>query len=404
MKFRYQARTKEGLVQIGTVEAPSRQRAAALLQEQGLYITSLFIQEEGSLFSKDLFSLRGAKRKELVNFTRQLSLMVKSGVGLVEGLRSIALQAERESLRRTFLNVADDVEGGMYFSDALAKHPKLFTAFYINMIKSGEASGKLSESLKYLADNLEREYRLLLKIKSGMTYPGVIFFTFAIVGLLMLFFVLPDFSKAIKDMNLKLPSITNVILSFGDVLRSWWWLFLILLAVLVIGIWRYFKTSEGKIVWDKLSLQIPILGKLIQKISLVRFSENLSTLIFAGLPITQALEVVSGVMTNKVYKDIVIAARDGVRRGETISSILERYPKSIPPMVVQMAKVGEKTGRLDESLLKISDFYQVEINSTLDSLVSIIEPIMILIMGGVIVVLMLSIFLPIYKNVGNFSM
>ncbi len=403
MKFKYQARTKEGLVQVGTIEASSRQRAVALLQEQGVYITSLFVEEKRPFYTKELAFFGGAKRRELVNFTRQLSLMVKSGVSLVEGLRSIAIQTDKQIFREVVFKIADEVEGGIYFSDALSKFPKIFSSFYINMIKSGEASGKLSESLKYLADNLEKEYKLILKIKGGMTYPAVIFIAFVLIGLAMLFFVLPNFSQSVKDLNVQLPKITTSILNFGQTLKDWWWLGMIIIIFLIVGTWRYLKTSEGKIVWDKISLKIPVIGNMIKKINLVRFSENLSTLIYAGLPITQALEVVAGVVTNRIYKDIVLHTRDGVRRGESISSVLEQYPKSVPSVVTQMAKVGEKTGRLDESLLKISEFYQMEINNSVDGLVSIIEPVLILVLGGLIVVLMLSVFLPIYKNIGSFS-
>jgi type IV pilus assembly protein PilC len=403
MKFQYQARTKEGLVQGGVIEASSRQRAVVLLQNQGLYITSLAIEDKKPFYVKELVFSGGAKRKELVNFTRQLSLMVKSGVSIVEGLRSIAIQSDKQIFRDTIFKIADEVEGGTYLSETLSKFPKIFSSFFVNMVKSGEASGKLAESLEYLADNLDKEYKLVLKIKGGMTYPAVIFVAFTLIGLAMLFFVLPTFSQSIEGMNVKLPSITMSILSFGNTLRTWWWLFLMVILVFIIGIWRYIKTAEGKIAWDKIALKLPIFGSLIKKINVVRFSENLSTLIFAGLPITQALEVVSGVVTNKVYKDIVLHARDGVRRGESISSVLEQYPKSIPAVVTQMAKVGEKTGRLDESLLKISEFYEAEINVTIDSLVSIIEPILILFMGGLVVILMLSVFLPIYKNIGSFS-
>jgi type IV pilus assembly protein PilC len=403
MKFQYQARTKEGLVQVGSIEASSRQRAAVLLQQQGLYITALVTEEKRAIYARELTFSKGAKRKELVNFTRQLSLMVKSGVSLVEGLRSIAVQSEKQIFRDTIFKIADEVEGGTYLSEALSKFPKIFSSFFVNMVKSGEASGKLADSLKYLADNLEKEYRLVAKVKGGMTYPAVIFVAFALIGLSMLFFILPSFSQSIKEMNIKLPKITVSILSLGDVLKTWWWLILVVLVVLVIGIWRYLKSTEGKMVWDRIATRLPIFGNLVRKINIVRFSENLSTLIFAGLPITQALEVVSGVVTNKIYRDIVLHTRDGVRRGEAISSVLEQYPKSIPAMLVQMTRVGEKTGRLDESLLKVSEFYEAEINTSIDSLVSIIEPILILFMGGLIVVLMLSVFLPIYKSIGSIS-
>ena len=404
MKFRYQARTKEGLVQIGVVEASSRKKAVSLLQDQNLYVTALDPETTKPFYHREIGVLSGINRKDVLSITRQLSLMIKSGVSLVEGLRAIALQTDKDKFREIILRVADDVEGGIYFSDALAKFPRAFSVFYVNMIKAGEASGKLAESLNYLADNLEREYTLLIKIKSGMTYPALVLLAFGVIGLLMLFFVLPSFSETIEDLNVKLPAITMAIISFGNFLKIYWWLVLSILIILAIALWRYLKTKEGREFWNEFSLKIPIIGGILRKIYIVRFTENLSTLIFAGLPITQALEVVSGLMTNKVYSDILNETKNGVRRGETISTVLERYPKSMPPTVVQMIKVGEKAGRLDESLLKISDFYRIELNTSVDRLISIIEPVLIVVLGGLIAGLMLSIFLPVYSNIGNFTL
>jgi type IV pilus assembly protein PilC len=403
MKFKYQARTKEGLIQVGIVDAPSRRRAVALLQEQGLYVTFLEAEERKPFYIREIKLFGGVKKKDVLSFSRQLSLMLKSGVSLVEALRAIALQSEKANFREMILKIADDVEGGTYFSDALSKFPKVFSSFFINMIKSGEASGKLADSLVYLADNLEREYTLFMKIRSGMTYPAFILLSFVGVGALMLFFVLPSFTETIKAIGLELPPITMAVISTGEFLRHWWWLVLLFLLLLGVLFWRYAKTKEGKIFLDRVFLKIPVIGNLFRKIYIVRFVENLSTLIFAGLPITQALEVVSGIIANKTYRDIIIEARDGVRRGEPMSAVLEKYPKSIPSMVVQMIKVGEKTGRLDESLLKIAEFYRTEINSTIEGLISIIEPVMIAILGALVAGLMLSIFLPVYRNIGAFS-
>lgn len=401
MRFKYQARTKEGLIQIGIVEAPSRQRAAALLQERGLYITYLEAEEKKPFYARELGIFARPTKKDVVYFSRQLSLMLKSGISLVEALRSIALQTEKARFREIVLKIADDVEGGTYFSDALSKFPDVFSEFFVNMIKSGEASGKLAETLTYLADNLEKEYLLLSKVKSGMTYPAFVFVIFILVGLVMFFFVLPRFSEAVEGLNIQLPAITRAIISVGVFFQSWWWLILIVLLFTIFGIWRYLKTKEGKEFVSNLSLKLPVIGKIAKKIYITRFCENLATLIFAGLPITQALEVVSGVITNKKYKDIVIEAKEGVRRGETISAVLERYPKSIPAMVVQMVRVGEKSGRLEEALKKVADFYRKEIESAIEGLVSIIEPIMIIILGAVVGGLMLGIFLPIYKSLGT---
>jgi type IV pilus assembly protein PilC len=403
MKFKYQARTKEGLIQLGIIEAPSRQRAVSLLQERGLYVTYLELEEKKPFYARELGLITKPTRKDLLHFARHLSLMLRSGIGLVEALRSIALQTEKSRFREMILKIADDVEGGVYFSDALSKFPDIFSAFFVNMIKSGEASGKLADSLAYLANNLEKEYTLMTKIKSGMTYPIFVLFVFVIVGMVMFFVVLPRFAEAVESLNVKLPAITMAIISVGVFLRSWWWLVFLLTLFLVFGIWRYIKTREGKELLSNLALRLPLLGKIVQKIYIARFCENLSTLIFAGLPITQALEVTSGIITNKKYHDIVVETREGVRRGESISTVLERYPKSIPSMVVQMVRVGEKSGRLDESLKQISEFYRTEIDAAIEGLISIIEPIMIIVLGIIVGGLMLGVFLPIYKNIGTFA-
>ena len=401
MRFKYQARTKEGLIQIGIIEASSRQRAATLLQERGLYITYLEREERKPFYARELGIFTRPTKKDVLYFSRHLALMLKSGIGLVEALRSIALQTEKARFREIVLKIADDVEGGTYFSDALSKFPGVFSDFFVNMIKSGEASGKLADTLTYLADNLEKEYLLLTKIKSGMTYPAFVLVVFVLVGLVIFFVVLPRFAEAVENLNVSLPAVTRAIISAGVFLQGWWWLFLITLLFIIFGVWRYLKTKEGKELLSNFSLRLPIIGKIAKKIYITRFCENLATLIFAGLPITQALEVVSGVITNRKYKNIVIETKEGVRRGETISVVLERYPKSIPSMVVQMIRVGEKSGRLDEALKKVAEFYRVEIDSAIEGLVSIIEPLMIIVLGTVVGGLMLGIFLPIYKSLGS---
>ena len=403
MRFKYQARTKEGLIQIGIIAAPNRQRAATLLQERGLYITYLGAEEKKPFYARELGFLTRPTKKNVLYFSRHLALMLKSGIGLVEALRSIALQAEKTRFREVVLKIADDVEAGTYFSDALSKFPEVFSDFFVNMIKSGEASGKLADSLTYLADNLEKEYILLTKIKNGMTYPALVLVVFVLVGILMFFVVLPRFSEAMENLEIPLPAATRAIIKTGVILQTWWWLVLTSILFIIFGIWGYLSTKEGKEFLSNLSLKLPIIGKIAQKIYITRFCENLSTLIFAGLPITQALEVTSGVVTNKKYKKIVEETKEGVRRGETISAVLERYPKSIPAMVVQMVRVGEKSGRLDEALKKIGEFYRTEIDAAIEGLVSIIEPIMIIVLGLIVGGLMLGIFLPIYQNIGAFG-
>lgn len=388
---------------MGVIDAPSRQRAVSLLQEQDLYITFLEPEERRPFYARELNVFNRVGKKDIMNFSRQLSLMIKSGIGLVDALRTIALQSEKQKAREVILKVADDVEGGMYFSDALARFPKIFSSFFINMIKSGEASGKLSDTLKYLSENLEREYNLYLKIRMGMMYPAFVLVVFAVIGILMLFFVFPSFTETIASLEVQLPKITMLVISFGNFLQKFWWMIALFLSFIVSGLVFYVKTPEGKKYWNKITLNFPVIGGIMRKIYTIRIAENLSTLIFAGLPITQSLDVVSGIISNQTYQNIIMDARDSVRKGDSLSNILAKYPKSMAPTVVQMVKVGERTGRLNEALTKIADFYRAEVYSSIDGLISVIEPIMIIIVGGLIAGLVLSIFLPLYKNLSTIA-
>jgi len=403
MQFNYQTRTKEGLVQIGIIEASSKKEAVALLQQEGLYVTYLEKAESESFYFRQIEFFTKARRKDIMMFCRELSLMLKSGVGLVESLKSLALQTTKDKFRNQILKIAADVEGGVYFSEALAKFPKVFSNFFINMIKSGEASGKLSESLSYLALHLEREYNLINKIKSGMTYPVFVLLVFVGIGAMGIFIVLPSFNETLNSLQVEIPLITKIVLGIGDFVRVWWWTILLGLAAITIFFWCYIKTEEGKDLVGRTSLKIPLIGSLVKKIQLTRFTENLSTLILAGLPITQALEIVSKVTGNKVYQRIILEAQEGVRRGEPMSAVLEKKSEYVPALVTQMIRVGERTGRLDESLLNVANFYESEVNRRIDSLVEIIEPILIIVLGGLVAGLMISIIMPVYKGMSSFG-
>lgn len=398
MQFNYQARTKDGLVQVGVLEVASKKSAVEILQKEGLYVTYLEEAEKRPFYMKQLDFFNKAGRKDIMIFCRQLSIMIKSGVSLIDALRSLSIQTNKVIFQKQISQAADDVEGGVYLSDALAKHPKVFSNFFINMIKSGEASGQLSESLNCLVEHLEREYDLINKIKSGMTYPAFILLVFSAIGGLGIFMVLPSFEETLEALEVELPLITQIVLNIGNFIREWWWIVLLAIFGIVIILWRYLKTEEGKELIGKFFLKAPFIGSLIKKIQIARFSGGLSALILAGLPIAQALEIVSRTTGNSVYQEIILQTQEGVRRGEPMSNILESYPKYIPSLVTQMIKVGEKTGRLDESLMNVSGFYQEEVNRNIDSLVDIIEPLLIVVLGGLIAVLMISIIMPVYKG------
>ncbi|MEA3452726.1 MAG: type II secretion system F family protein [Patescibacteria group bacterium] len=403
MRFNYQARNKEGLAQVGVIEVGSKKEAISLLQEEGLYVTQLEALESKPFYARKIKFLTKARKKDIMMFCRQLAMMLKSGVGLVESLKSLSLQTEKSDFREQIIKMANDIEGGVYFSEALAKFPKTFNDFFINIIKSGEATGKLSETLSYLSEHLEREYTLVSKIKSGMTYPAFITAIFLGMGIFGTFFVLPSFKETFDSLDVELPMITQMVLGFGDFAQDWWFAMLLITVLSILFFWRYINTKEGKEVMGRLSLKLPLIGPVARNIQLAKFTENLSTLILAGLPITQALEIVGNATSNIVYRKIVLASQEGVRRGEAMSVILEKYSKHMPSLVIQMMRVGERTGKLDEALMNVANFYQGEINRRIDGLVDIIEPILIVILGGLVAGLMVSIIVPVYKGMSSFG-
>ena len=396
MKFNYQARTKKGEIQAGVVEASSKEAAILLLQKYGLYITYLeevkvpFYAWEVKIFKR--ISLR-----DIVLFSRQLSIMFSSRVSLVEALVTIASQTKNLEFRERILDLSREVEGGSAFSKALSRHPQIFSSFYISMVKSGETSGKLSESLSYLADHLEREYHLVSRLQGAMIYPSLVIMVASVVLLLMIFFVIPQLTKVFQEAGQPLPIVTQLVIGLSLFLRKWGFLFIGLLAGLVIFVLRYIKTLEGKENFDKISLRLPLIGDLLKMVYLSRLAENLSTLISGGLPIAQALETTGEVVGNTVYKEIIFLTRDEVRKGEPISSVLRRYPEAFPPMFCQMTLVGEKTGTLEKTLLNVVDFYQKEVNMSIDNLLSILEPVLIIFLGVIVAGLMVSVLLPLYR-------
>ncbi len=402
MKFNYLARTKDGQIQKGVVEASSEEAVLAILQKYGLYVTALEKAKAAPIYARQIKIFGGVSEKDVVVFARQLSIMFKSQVPIVEALAAISHQLGKQEFKNTISKISGEVEGGATLSNAFFLFPKLFSPFFISTLKSGEASGKLSEALDHLADHLEREYNFKGKIKAAMIYPIFVSFVFVAVVILLIYWVLPPLMEILKESSTQeLPVTTKIIMAFSDFAKKWGWTVIVAFVGAVVFILRYKKTPEGKNFFDKSFLKLPILGSLLQKIYLARFAENISTLISGGIPIARALEISGEVVGNDVYKEIIFKTRDEVRKGETISSVLEQYPKEISPLFVQMAVVGEKTGRLETSFLNIVNFYQKEVDRNIDSLISLLEPVMLIVMGVGVAFLLVSIMLPIYQ-IGNF--
>jgi type II secretory pathway component PulF len=398
MNFNYQARTKNGEVHTGQIEASSKEAAAALLRGRGLYVT--FLEEATPpIYARRIALFEKIGRKDLALFSRQLAIMFKSKVPLIEALEVLSSQTKNVDFKEKIFKISEKVEGGIAFSQSLALYPKIFSPFYIAMVKSGEVSGKLSEVLNYLADHQEREYHLTSKAKGAMIYPSLILVVIVLVIALLVVFVIPNLVGVLEAGGQELPVATKAVIALADFSRSWGWLVLLLVGVLIFSLSRYYSTEKGKAFFDKLFLKLPIFGSFLKMVYISRFAENLSTLIAGGLPIVQSLEVVGDIIGNVSYKEAILTARDEVRKGEMISSTLSQFPDLFPPVFVQMVLVGEKTGTIDTTLINIVDFYQKEVDRAIDGIIGVLEPILIVFLGVVVGGIMLAVLMPIYQSI-----
>jgi len=396
MKFNYQGRTKDGEIHTGQIEASSKEVAVSLLQKHELYVT--FLEEAmPPIYAKKIKFFDNVSQKDIVLFSRQLSIMFSSKVPLVESLRVLSTQTQNSELREKIIEISEELEGGTTLSQSLARYPKIFSSFYVAMIKSGEISGKLAEVLNYLADHLEREYHLAAKTKGALIYPALIVVVVIAVLALMVFFVIPQLATIFEASSEPLPFLTRIVISGAAVLRRAGFVIILLLILSVFFVLRYYRSKNGKRFFDRLFLKLPLIGPLLQMIYITRFAENFSTLISGGLPVSQCLETVGDIMGNTSYQEVVLRARDEVRKGVPISTVLSSAPEIFPPMFVQMALVGEKTGTLDTTLMNIVDFYQKEIDMSISNVLNVLEPLLIVILGVVVGGIMLSILMPLYR-------
>ena len=403
MKFSYQAKTKQGELQSGVVEAFSREAAIDVLQRHGLIILKLNTESEAPTLTRRIRIFESIKKKEVVIFSRQLSTLFSAKVPLVESLQILSSQAISPIFQEIVMDIARELEGGMALSLAMSKYPKVFSKFYVSMVKSGEVSGKLEEVFNYLAESLERQNNLSAKVFNSLIYPAFILTVFVGVIILMFVYVIPKLKIMVEETGQSFPLPTRIIFGVSDFIIVYgpYILPLILIGGFFAG--RYFlNTQSGRLIFDKFKLKIPIFGELFQKISISRFAESLGTLISGGLPIVQAIEVTSDIVGNEYYKNIFMQTAQQVRKGFPISSVLKLYPDIIPPMVAQMVFVGEETGRLEEIFKKTANFYEQETSRMLDAMVSLIEPMMIIMLGGMVFILVAAILMPIYNIAQGF--
>jgi len=399
MKFSYQARTEKGDIESGIISASSREAALDIIRQYGLYLTSLKLLRPAP-WEKAIPFLSDVSSKEIVLFTRQLAILLKSDIPIIDGLETIARQLRNKLFQDQILKIAERVEGGGSLSKSFSDFPGLFSPFYIGMLRAGEKSGKIPATLEYLANYLEKQNNLKNQFLGALLYPGFILLVFFILILAMSIFVVPNFETIFSDMDYELPALTKAVIAASGIMRKWWWLFILFLVGFGFLLANLSQKPGVKKKIDRAILDIPLVGGLLKKIYLSRIALNLSTLISGGVDISQALEITSNIVSNDVYKKILMKARKEIRAGRKISSTFSAYPKRFSLLFIQMTVAGEKTGSLDSSLKNIVNYYEEEVDRSLAMLIRLIEPLLIILLGGLIVVLGLSLFVPLFQGGG----
>lgn len=395
VKFLYKARNKEGQIKGGVVVAADQARAEQLLAENNLVIISFEEQRESLLAKINPFG-QSVNRKDLVLFSRQLSTLISARVPLLQSLRILQDQITARYLLSVIQELINSIENGESLSLALSKHPNVFGDVYVSLVKSGEISGSLDKSFAYLADQLEKDYELRSKVKGALTYPVFVILALVVVGVLMFKFVLPKLTAVLEEQGGNLPSISVWLIAFTKFFDKFWWVVLLALGVVILLIRFYVSTKQGRYFLDRLKINLPIVGDIFKKIYLARFARNLSTLVMGGIPIIKALQIIADVINNVIYKEIVLEAVNKVSSGKSVSESLSGHTE-FPNIVIQMIRVGEQTAELDGILGKMASFYEKEVDTKVATLTTLLEPIIMIVLGLGVGALVAGVLLPIYN-------
>ncbi len=391
--FTYTARNSNGDLKSATIDAPSRDEAVAQLRRQRL--TIIKVDESKSTPKKTAGSI---KMRDIVIFTRQFSTMINAGLPLVQALDILARQSENKALQAVVREVVFDVESGNTVADAMRKHPKAFSDLYTNMVAAGEAGGILDTILNRLAIFMEKNDALVRKVKGAMIYPTVIMCVAALCVVILLWKVIPVFASMFGSVGMTLPLPTRVVIGMSGFLNAYWWALIIGAVGGGYALKKYYATSNGQLVIDRILLHVPVLGDVLRKSAVSRFTRTLGTLISSGVSILDGLEITARTSGNRVVQDAIMGSRASIAGGETIAAPLQKS-QVFPPMVISMIAVGEQTGGLDEMLTKIADFYDDEVDAAVSALLSLLEPIMIVFLGIVVGGMIVAMYLPIFDMV-----
>ena len=397
-QFKYTVRDKEGETKEGLIESANTRSASQTLHEKGYFVINIKAHKEGV---GDIKFFGKPNLGDVANFTRQLATMINSGLPLTDSLNILQKQTEKEQFREIIVQLAENIQGGGTFADAIAKHEGVFSVAYENIVRAGESSGTLDTVLQNLADTLEKDREFQSKVKGAFIYPGIIMLAMTLVATIIMIFVVPKLTELYIDLDITLPLPTVILIFVSDVMVKFWWLFIILGVVGFMAFRRYRKTPQGSLVIDRIILKIPIMGKLNRDTSMTELTRIMGSLSGAGVPILEALKISSSVATNAVHRQAIAKAATLVEKGTPLSKALAQ-DEVFPPILTQMVSVGEETGKMDEVLNKVSHFYELEVEHEVKNLTTALEPIIMIVLGVMVGALVISIILPIYNITSAF--
>jgi len=400
-RYFYTAKSLKGEEKSGVLETKDIHQLAQKLHEQGFILIKAIVEEK-RLKRKFKFSLPsfGVSLSEKMFFTRNLQVMISAGIPLVRAIGTLSLQTKSKKFKQVLLNIKEEIVKGKNFSDTLANEPSIFSELFQNMVKVGEEAGTLEEVLKVLALQMERERDIKSKIKGAMIYPAIIICAMFGIGILMMVTVVPQLAETFKELEIELPLTTRIIIGFANFLTEKWYLVIIILFVSIFLFWKTLKTKSGKKLFDSFTLKFPIISPIIKNTNSAYTVRTLGSLISAGIPLPRALEITSRTLGNVFYKTALSEAAEKVRKGEKMSETLKFYENIYPSTVIQMISVGEETGETSSILSKLADFYEEEVSNATKNLASVIEPVLMLIIGAVVGFFAVSMVQPMYSMLG----
>lgn len=399
--YRYKGKDSKGAIVTGRVEAGSESQATEILESHGLTPLEYEAQSASGFLNELIAKLSGISSKDMVLFFRQLSTLVGAQVRIIKALQILVRQVSSPKFKNIIEETSLAVQGGKSLSDAFAVNPEVFPELYTSLVRAGEASGSLDKTLIYLADQIEKDYDLKSKIRGALAYPAFIVILMFVIGGLMFFFVLPSMTGVLLEAGASLPFTTQLLIKATEIVTGFWWILIIFLVAVIAGFRYFIRTTSGRYAFDRILIKLPIVGMFLQKIYIYRFSHHIANLLEGGISIVKALQLVSAITGNWVYRDIFLEASREVQTGKSLHQILETS-EVIPPLVSQMVSVGEETGDLPGILRKLSEFYDKQLDNAIASLTTLIEPVIMVVLGLAVGIMVAGILLPMYNLASTF--